>query len=50
MEVFPASKLELGALVMKKTALFICDMQEKYRDVLHKFGEVVDNTKKLVSI
>lgn len=46
---FPSSRLELGALDKNRTALFIVDMQEKYRDSMHRFQEVVYNTKKLVS-
>lgn len=49
MEAFPASRLELGALDRKKTALFLCDIQEKYRESMHKFTEIVSNIKKLVS-
>uniref|UniRef100_A0A2P2IAW2 Isochorismatase domain-containing protein 1 n=1 Tax=Hirondellea gigas TaxID=1518452 RepID=A0A2P2IAW2_9CRUS len=49
MESFPASRLELGALDRKRTALFVCDIQEKYRDSMHSFSEVVLNTKKLIN-
>ncbi|XP_018021190.1 isochorismatase domain-containing protein 2 [Hyalella azteca] len=47
-ENFPPSRVELGALDKKRTALFLCDIQEKYKDVMHRFPEVVANTKKLV--
>ncbi|KAF2353941.1 Isochorismatase-like [Trinorchestia longiramus] len=48
MEAFPRSRIDLGALDKKRTAVFICDVQEKYKNAMHRFQEVVLNTKKLV--
>ena len=40
----------LGALDQKRTVLFVCDIQEKFRGVMLNFDAIVSNTKKLVSL
>ena len=42
-------KLNYGAIDASNTALFICDIQDKFRNAMIKFDAVVSNTKKLVS-
>ena len=39
---------KLGRISLTNSALFICDMQEKFRAAIFKFDEIVCNTEKLV--
>lgn len=41
--------LKIGKLPIDKTAVFLCDLQEKFRPAMLHFSEVVSNAKKLVS-
>ncbi|CAL4084012.1 unnamed protein product, partial [Meganyctiphanes norvegica] len=43
------SKVSLGALDVATTALFLCDVQEKFRPVMMHFEDIVINSKKLLS-
>lgn len=39
-----------GTLDAKNTALFVCDIQEKFRGVMLNFPSVILNSKKLVGM
>lgn len=41
--------LKIGKIPVDKTAVFLCDLQEKFRPAMLHFSEVVSNAKKLVS-
>lgn len=41
--------LKFGKMPEGKTALFMCDLQEKFRPAMFHFTDVVSNAKKLVS-
>lgn len=38
-----------AVLKQGKTALFICDMQEKFAKVIYEFDKIATNSSKLVS-
>lgn len=38
-----------AALKQGKTALFICDMQEKFTKVIYEFDKIATNSSKLVN-
>ncbi|XP_057369256.1 zinc finger protein 836-like isoform X2 [Daphnia carinata] len=40
--------LKVGKIPVDKTAVFLCDLQEKFRPAMLHFSEVVSNAKKLV--
>ena len=40
--------IALGALPLDKSAIFLCDLQEKFRPAMLHFAAVVSNAKKLV--
>lgn len=40
---------QIGKLPVEKTAIFMCDLQEKFRPAMLHFPEVISNAKKLVS-
>uniref|UniRef100_A0A0P5AD42 Isochorismatase domain-containing protein 1 n=1 Tax=Daphnia magna TaxID=35525 RepID=A0A0P5AD42_9CRUS len=40
--------LKIGKIPVDKTAVFLCDLQEKFRPAMLHFSEVVSNAKKLV--
>lgn len=42
------SQIKLGSLDEETSALFICDLQEKFSTVISHFPKVIENTKKLV--
>jgi hypothetical protein len=42
--------LKVGRLPEGKTALFMCDLQEKFRPAMLYFSDVVSNAKKLVGL
>lgn len=41
--------LKLGNISLEKTALFVCDLQEKFQPAIAHFADIVDVTKRLVS-
>ena len=41
--------IKIGKVPVERTAVFMCDLQEKFRPAMLHFGEVVLNAKKLVS-
>ena len=41
--------LKMGKMPEGKTALFMCDLQEKFRPAMFHFSDVVSNAKKLVN-
>ena len=43
-----AENRKLGRLTLDNCALFICDIQDKFRPAIFKFDEIVSNTEKLV--
>lgn len=43
------SHIKLGSLETSNTALFICDLQEKFSSVILYFDNLIKNTNKLVS-
>lgn len=43
------NSVSLGALDAKHTALFVCDIQEKFRDVMLNFPSLIANSKKLIT-
>jgi isochorismate hydrolase len=42
------SNLLLGRIAVPKTALFVCDIQEKFSKNIKYFPQVVENTRKLL--
>ncbi|CAK9301785.1 unnamed protein product [Gordionus sp. m RMFG-2023] len=40
----------LPKLLVKNSALFICDLQEKFRSTIQNFSDVVINSKKLIDV
>ena len=42
-----AASVGLGRLAPTTTALFLCDLQEKFRPAVFKFDQIVHNTSKL---
>ncbi len=40
---------KLGNISLDKTALFVCDMQEKFQPAIAHFADILDVTKRLVS-
>ena len=38
----------LGAIDQKRTALFVCDMQEKFRSTITYFPQIVETSNKLL--
>ncbi|KAB7497697.1 Isochorismatase domain-containing protein 2 [Armadillidium nasatum] len=42
------SQVKLGSLDQETSALFICDLQEKFSSVISHFPQVIENTKKLL--
>jgi hypothetical protein len=40
--------IALGSLPLDKSAIFLCDLQEKFRPAMLHFSAVVSNAKKLV--
>ena len=42
------SNLLLGRISVPKTALFVCDIQEKFAKNIKYFPQVVENTSKLL--
>ena len=40
--------LELGMLPANRTALFMCDLQTKFKGAMHHWPEIINNAKKLV--
>lgn len=43
------SSIRIGKLPLEGTAVFMCDLQEKFAPAMLHFTEVVSNAKKLVS-
>ena len=41
--------IKIGKVPVERTAVFMCDLQEKFRPAMLHFGEVVLNAKKLAS-
>ena len=39
--------INVGRITVDTCALFICDLQEKFRPAIHKFDDIVANTSKL---
>ena len=42
-----AASVGVGRLAPATTALFLCDLQEKFRPAVFKFDQIVHNTSKL---
>lgn len=42
------NKLLLGRITVEKSALFVCDMQEKFASSIKYFPQIVTNQKKLL--
>jgi hypothetical protein len=42
------SLIKYGQLLEKRTAFFLCDIQEKFRPALSHFEQIVEAAKKLV--
>jgi hypothetical protein len=40
--------LKLGNISLEKTALFVCDLQEKFQPAIAHFADIVEVTKRLV--
>ena len=40
--------LNIGAIPLENTAIFMCDLQEKFRPAMLHFAQVIMNAKKLV--
>ena len=38
----------IGRIPVRKTAVFVCDMQEKFRKNIKYFPEIVSNTKRIL--
>ena len=41
--------VKLGNIRLEKTAFFVCDIQEKFRNAIKFFPEIVDVSQRLVS-
>ena len=39
--------INVGRITVDTCALFICDLQEKFRPAIYKFDDIVANTSKL---
>ena len=39
--------INVGRITVDTCALFICDLQEKFRPAIYKFDDIVANTNKL---
>ncbi|RXG70947.1 Isochorismatase domain-containing protein 1 [Armadillidium vulgare] len=48
--IFQESMVKLGSLDQETSALFICDLQEKFSSVISHFPQVIENTKKLAHV
>lgn len=42
------NKLVLGRFPVERSALFVCDIQEKFAKGIKYFPQIVDNSKKLL--
>lgn len=42
--------LQIGKVPVENTAIFMCDLQEKFRPAMLHFVEVIANAKKLVNL
>lgn len=40
--------LKMGKIPLENTAVFLCDLQEKFRPAMLHYSEVITNAKKLV--
>jgi hypothetical protein len=45
---YSQQNLRLGMLPVDQTAVFLCDLQEKFQPAMLHFKEIVENAKKLV--
>jgi len=43
------NKLLLGRFPVEKSALFVCDIQEKFASSIKYFPQIVSNTKKILN-
>ena len=47
--MFQEENIALGAIPLDKSAVFLCDLQEKFRPAMLHYAAVVANANKLVS-
>lgn len=43
-----SSQASLGRIITRNTALFVCDMQEKFSSSIKYFPQIVSNTKRIL--
>lgn len=48
--VMAGTVTKLGKLLPSKTAVFVCDIQERFRPIINGMPAVVDTARRLVSI
>ena len=45
-----AAGVTLGRVSLDDTALFVCDVQERFRPVIHNFKAMADTTARVVRV